>query len=46
MQGVGDMTGRVVLFVHGATVPSVPDFDLDHKSYNWMEYLARAGFNT
>lgn len=35
---------RVVLFVHGATVPSVPDFDLDYKSYNWMAYLARAGF--
>ena len=37
---------RVVLFVHGATVPAVPDFDLDHKDYNWMAYLARAGFNT
>jgi pimeloyl-ACP methyl ester carboxylesterase len=35
---------RVVLFVHGATVPSVPDFDLDYKTYNWMAYLARAGF--
>ncbi len=45
-RGAGDMTGRVVLFVHGATVPSVPDFDLDHKTYNWMAYLARAGFNT
>ena len=46
MQGGADMQGRVVLFVHGATVPSVPDFDLDHKDYNWMEYLAKAGFNT
>jgi pimeloyl-ACP methyl ester carboxylesterase len=36
--------GRVVLFVHGVSVPSVPDFDLDYKSYNWMAYLARAGF--
>lgn len=44
-QGGADMRGRVVLFVHGATVPSVPDFDLEYKSYNWMEYLARAGFN-
>lgn len=35
---------RVVLFVHGATVPSVPDFDFDYKTYNWMAYLARAGF--
>lgn len=44
-QRKGDTAGPVVLFVHGATVPSVPDFDLDHKTYNWMEYLARAGFN-
>jgi pimeloyl-ACP methyl ester carboxylesterase len=36
----------VVLFVHGATVPGVPDFDLDYKDYNWMAHLARAGFNT
>lgn len=41
-----DMRGRVVLFVHGATVPSVPDFDLEHGDYNWMAYLARAGYNT
>ena len=40
----GGATGRVVLFVHGVSVPSVPDFDLDYKSYNWMAYLARAGF--
>jgi len=40
----GGAKGRVVLFVHGATVPSVPDFDLDYKSYSWMAYLARAGF--
>lgn len=44
-QPKGGMAGRVVLFVHGATVPSVPDFDLDYKTYNWMAYLARAGFN-
>jgi len=40
----GAAKGRVVLFVHGATVPSVPDFDLDYKSYSWMAYLAHAGF--
>lgn len=44
-QGQRDMTGRVVLFVHGATVPGVPDYDLDHRTYNWMTFLARAGFN-
>lgn len=36
----------VVLFVHGATVPGVPDYDLEFKDYNWMAHLARAGFNT
>ena len=34
---------RVVLFVHGATVPAVPAFDFEHKTYGWMAYLARAG---
>ena len=41
-----DRAAPVVLFVHGATVPGVPDFDLDYKDYNWMAHLARAGFNT
>ena len=41
----GNMAGRVVLCVHGRTVPSVPAFDLDHKSYSWMAHLAQAGFN-
>jgi pimeloyl-ACP methyl ester carboxylesterase len=40
----GQAAGRVVLFVHGVSIPSVPDFDLDYKTYNWMAYLARAGF--
>ena len=40
----GGRVGRVVLFVHGISVPSVPAFDLDHKTYSWMAYLARAGF--
>lgn len=38
--------GRVVLFVHGNSVPSVPDFDLPYRDYSWMEYLAGAGFDT
>lgn len=38
--------GRVVLFVHGVSVPSVPDFDLAYRDYSWMEYLADAGFDT
>ena len=36
---------RVVLFVHGATVPSVAAFDFNHKTYSWMAFLARAGFD-
>lgn len=44
-QKKGGTAAPVVLFVHGATVPSVPDYDLNYKTYNWMEYLARAGFN-
>ena len=42
----GPNAGPVVLFVHGATGPGVPDFDLDYKDYNWMARLARAGFDT
>ncbi|HJO12507.1 MAG TPA: alpha/beta fold hydrolase [Gammaproteobacteria bacterium] len=38
--------GRVVLFVHGGSVSSVPDYDLDYKDYSWMGYLAEAGFDT
>lgn len=38
-------TGKVVLFVHGGSVPSVPDYDLDFKDYNWMASLAQAGFD-
>lgn len=26
---------NVVLFVHGATCPSTPDFDLPYKDYSW-----------
>ena len=38
--------GRVVLFVHGNSVPSIPDFDLPYKDYSWMAYLADAGYDT
>ncbi len=37
---------RVVLFVHGQSVPTVPDFDLPYKDYSWMADLAAAGFDT
>ncbi len=45
LEGRGSMRGRVVLFVHGGTVPSVPDYDLEYKTYNWMAHLARAGYD-
>ncbi len=38
--------GLVVLFVHGGSVSSIPDYDLDFKDYSWMAYLAEAGFDT
>ena len=41
-----NLAGRVVLFVHGNSVSSVPDFDLPYKDYSWMAYLADAGFDT
>ena len=39
-------TPEVVLFVHGGSVPSVPDYDLQYKDYSWMEYLAAEGYDT
>ena len=45
VDGKGEMTGRVVLFLHGATVPGVPGFDLEYGTYSWMAFLARAGFS-
>jgi pimeloyl-ACP methyl ester carboxylesterase len=34
----------VVLFVHGATFPSTPDFDLQYKDYSWADQLVRRGY--
>jgi pimeloyl-ACP methyl ester carboxylesterase len=31
--------------VHGATVSALPDFDLRFRNYNWMAFLAEAGFD-
>ncbi len=36
----------VVLFVHGATGPAEPDFDLNFKDYNWMQRMAQAGYDS
>jgi pimeloyl-ACP methyl ester carboxylesterase len=35
----------VVLMVHGGVSPSTLAFDVNHSSYSWMSYLARAGFD-
>ena len=40
------LDGKVVLFVHGGSIPSVPDYDLPYKDYSWMEHLAAAGYDT
>ena len=42
----GGFSEKVVLFVHGGSVPSIPDYDLDYKDYSWMGYLAEAGYDT
>jgi pimeloyl-ACP methyl ester carboxylesterase len=42
----GESPEHTVLFVHGQSVPTVPDFDLPYKDYSWMADLAAAGFDT
>lgn len=37
---------NIVLFVHGATYPSPPMFDLDVEGYSLMEHLAKNGYDT
>ncbi len=41
----GPTQGGVVLFVHGAGTPAEVTFDVPHKDYSWMAYLAQAGFD-
>ncbi|MFL5416198.1 MAG: alpha/beta hydrolase [Myxococcales bacterium] len=35
---------EVVLFVHGATFPSTPDFDLQLEDYSWADLMVRNGY--
>ena len=35
---------NIVLFVHGATFPSTPDFDLNYKDYSWADWMVRHGY--
>ena len=36
---------RVVLFVHGASIPSEVGFDARYEDYSWMAYLAQSGLD-
>ena len=40
-----DPANRVVLFIHGGTVPSPAAYDLEFQDYSWMDRLAREGFD-
>jgi pimeloyl-ACP methyl ester carboxylesterase len=35
---------NVVLFVHGATFPSTPDFDLSYADFSWADWMVRHGY--
>ena len=35
---------NVVLFVHGATFPSTPDFDLPYQDYSWADWMIGKGY--
>jgi len=35
---------NVVLFIHGATFPSTPDFDLQFKDYSWADWMVNHGY--
>jgi pimeloyl-ACP methyl ester carboxylesterase len=36
---------RIVLFVHGATYPAEPAFDLQLAGLSWMDYIAQRGYD-
>jgi len=41
-----DLSGQVVLFIHGAGTPAEVAFDVPIEGFSWMAYLAAAGFDT
>ena len=43
-EGAKASEDNVVLFVHGATFPSTPDFDLQYKDYSWADWMVRHGY--
>lgn len=38
-------SNRVLLFVHGGSIPSEPMYDLDLPGGSWMDLMARRGFD-
>ncbi len=42
--GAKPTSENVVLFVHGATFPSTPDFDLGYQDYSWADWMVRHGW--
>ncbi len=43
-EGARATDDNVVLFVHGATFPSTPDFDLQLKDYSWADWMVNHGY--
>lgn len=43
-EGARATEDNTVVFVHGATFPSTPDFDLQYKDYSWADRLASQGY--
>ncbi len=35
---------NIVIFVHGATAPSICDFDLPFKDYSWTDWMVERGY--
>lgn len=35
---------NIVLFIHGATFPSTPDFDLRYQDYSWADWMIDHGY--
>jgi pimeloyl-ACP methyl ester carboxylesterase len=42
--GAKPTANNVVVFVHGATFPSTPDFDLGFQDYSWADWMVRHGW--
>jgi len=41
-----NLSGKVVLFIHGAGTPAEVAFDVPYQGFSWMAYLAEAGYDT